>query len=148
MIAEPPVHAVCRLRRQTAWRFSPKAKYGKRSGAGLVTSLMRHSVTQLREATRHKPRHSPPRETISAPLFRGEHMNPIAKAILRVVAVTTGTAYFLSTFYLVSSVRELKTTQMAIGWYGTAVGQMLIGLIFVGIGLGVVSLRFGKEKPE
>jgi len=52
MIVEPPVNAVCRLRRQTALRFSPKAKYGKRSGAGLVTSLMRHSVTKLREATR------------------------------------------------------------------------------------------------
>jgi hypothetical protein len=37
---------------------------------------------------------------------------------------------------------------VVIGWYGTALGQMLIGLILVGIGLGVVSIRFGKEKPE
>ena len=57
-----------------------------------------------------------------------------------------GTAYFLSTFYLVASVPELTTTQMVIGWYGTALGQMLIGLIFAGIGLGVISIRFGKEK--
>src|SRR6516164_648810 len=60
MIVEPPVNAVCRLRRQTALRFSPKAKYGKRSGAGLVTSLMRHSVTKLREATRHGAKNSRP----------------------------------------------------------------------------------------
>jgi Ni,Fe-hydrogenase I cytochrome b subunit len=73
-------------------------------------------------------------------------MNPTAKAILRVVAVMVGTAYFLSTFYLVSSVPELATTQMAIGWYGTALGQLAIAMILVGIGLGVVSLRFGKEN--
>jgi hypothetical protein len=79
-------------------------------------------------------------------MFRGEHMNQVVKTILRVMAVTTGTAYFLSTFYLVVSVPELTTTQMVIGWYGTALGQMLIGLILVGIGLGVVSIRFGKEK--
>ncbi len=73
-------------------------------------------------------------------------MNPVAKAILRVVAVTAGTAYFLATFYLVASAPELTTTQMMIGWYGTALGQAAIGLILVGIGLGVVSIRFGKEK--
>jgi len=75
-------------------------------------------------------------------------MNQVAKIILRVMAVMAGTAYFCSTFYLVVSVPELTTTQMVIGWYGTALGQMLIGLILVGIGLGVVALRFGKEKPE
>ena len=75
-------------------------------------------------------------------------MNHVAKIILQVVAVMAGTAYFLSTFYLVASVPELTTTQMVIGWYGTALGQMLIGLIFVGIGLGVISIRFGREKPE
>jgi hypothetical protein len=79
-------------------------------------------------------------------LFRGEHMNPIAKAILRVVAVVVGTAYFCSTFYLLVSVPELTTTQMMIGWYGTALGQLAIAMILVGIGLGVVSIRFGKEK--
>ena len=73
-------------------------------------------------------------------------MNPIAKAILRVVSVMVGTAYFISTFYLVVSVPELTTTQMAIGWYGTALGQLAIAMILVGIGLGVVSLRFGKGK--
>ncbi len=73
-------------------------------------------------------------------------MNPVAKAIFRVIAVAVGTAYFCSTFYLVVSVPELTTTQMVIGWYGTALGQMLIGLILVGIGLGVVSIRFGSEK--
>jgi hypothetical protein len=39
-------------------------------------------------------------------------MNPIAKAILRVVATMIGTAYFISTFYLPVSVPELATTQM------------------------------------
>jgi hypothetical protein len=73
-------------------------------------------------------------------------MNQVTKAILRVVAVTVGTAYFLSTFYLVVSAPELISVNTVIGWYGTALGQMLIGLILVGIGLGVVSLRFGKEK--
>ena len=73
-------------------------------------------------------------------------MNRVAKIILRVIAVTVGTAYFLSTFYLVVSVPELKTTQMAIGWYGTALGQLAIAMILVGIGLGVISIRFGKEK--
>jgi hypothetical protein len=75
-------------------------------------------------------------------------MNQVAKTILRVIATAVGTAYFCSTFYLVASVPELTTTQMVIGWYGTALGQMLIGLILVGMGLGVVSLRFGKERPE
>jgi hypothetical protein len=73
-------------------------------------------------------------------------MNQVPKIILRVVALTIGTAYFISTFYLVVSVPELAGVKMAIGWYGTALGQVLIGLILVGIGLGVVSLRFGKEK--
>jgi hypothetical protein len=62
--------------------------------------------------------------------------------------VTVGTAYRLSTFYLVVSVPELTTTQMAIGWYGTALGQLAIGMILVGIGFGVISIRLGKEKPE
>jgi hypothetical protein len=75
-------------------------------------------------------------------------MNPIAKAILRVVATMIGTAYFISTFYLAVSAPELATTQMMIGWYGTAVGQLAIAMISVGIGLGVVSLRFGKDKAE
>ena len=73
-------------------------------------------------------------------------MNQVAKAILRVVAVTVGTAYFLSTFYLVVSAPELISINTVIGWYGTALGQMLIGLILVGIGLGAISIRFGKEK--
>jgi hypothetical protein len=72
----------------------------------------------------------------------------VAKATLRVVVVAVGTAYFLSTFYLVVSVPELTTTQMVIGWYGTALGQLAIAMILVGIGLGVISIRFGKEKPE
>jgi hypothetical protein len=76
----------------------------------------------------------------------GEHMNQFAKTILRVIAVTIGTAYFISTLYLMVSVPELAGVKIAIGWYGTALGQMLIGLIFVGIGLGVISIRFGKEK--
>jgi hypothetical protein len=73
-------------------------------------------------------------------------MNPIAKAILRVVAVAVGTAYFCSTFYLVVSVPELTSTQMAVGWYGTALGQLAIAMILVGFGLGVVSIRFGKGQ--
>jgi hypothetical protein len=73
-------------------------------------------------------------------------MNHVAKIILRVLAATVGTAYFPSTFYLVVSVPELTGVRMVIGWYGTALGQMLIGLILVGIGLGVISIRFGKEK--
>jgi hypothetical protein len=73
-------------------------------------------------------------------------MNQITKAILRVVAVAVGTAYFLSTFYLVVSVPELAGIKMAIGWYGTALGQLAIGMILVGIGLGAISIRFGKEK--
>ena len=73
-------------------------------------------------------------------------MNHVPKIILRVLAVTVGTAYFLSTFYLVASVPELTNIHVAIGWYGTAFGQMLIGLIFVWIGLGVISIKFGKEK--
>ena len=60
--------------------------------------------------------------------------------------MTAGSAYFLSTLYLVTSVPELAGVKMAIGWYGTALGQMLIGLILVGIGLGVISIRFGKEN--
>ena len=75
-------------------------------------------------------------------------MNQVAKIILRVMAMTVGTAYFLSTFYLVVSAPEAISINVVIGWYGTALGQMLFGLILVGIGLGVVSLRFGKEKPE
>ena len=62
--------------------------------------------------------------------------------------VTVGTAYLLSTYYLVVSVPELTTTQMAIGWYGIALGQLAIAMILVGIGLGVISIRFGQEKPE
>ena len=73
-------------------------------------------------------------------------MNQVTKAILRVVAVTVGTVYFLSTFYLVVSVPELAGVKMTIGWYGTALGQLAIGMILVGIGLGVVSIRFGSEK--
>jgi hypothetical protein len=73
-------------------------------------------------------------------------MNQVAKIILRVMAVTVGTAYFPSTFYLVVTAPELARVKMAVGWYGTALGQMLIGLILVGIGLGVISIRFGKEK--
>jgi hypothetical protein len=45
-------------------------------------------------------------------------------------------------------VPEAISINVVIGWYGTALGQMLIGLVLVGIGLGVVSIRFGKEKPE
>jgi hypothetical protein len=45
-----------------------------------------------------KPRHPSGTTRLDA-LFRGEHMNPIAKAILRVVATMIGTAYFISTFY-------------------------------------------------
>ena len=69
-------------------------------------------------------------------------MNRVVKIILRVLAV--GTAY-CSTFYLVVSVPELTTTQMMIGWYGTALGQLAIGMILVGIGLGVISIRFGTK---
>jgi hypothetical protein len=75
-------------------------------------------------------------------------MNRVAKIILRVVAVAVGTAYFLSTFYLVVSAPEAIGIGTLIGWYGTALGQMLLGLLLVGVGLGVVSIRFGKEKPE
>ena len=46
-------------------------------------------------------------------MFRGDHMNQVAKIILRVLAVTVGTAYFLSTFYLVASVPELKNIHVA-----------------------------------
>ena len=73
-------------------------------------------------------------------------MNQVPKIILRVLAVTVGTFYFLSTIYLLASVPELTNIHDAIGWYGTALGQMLVGLIFVGIGLGVISIKFGKEK--
>ena len=68
------------------------------------------------------------------------------KIILRDMAVTVGTAYFLSTFYLALNMPDLTSVNVVIGWYGTALGQMLIGLILVGIGLGVVSIRFGKES--
>jgi hypothetical protein len=117
------------------------------NGADLrsANNVPQASADQWLDEPSPKPRH-PSGTTRLDPLSRGEHMNPIAKAILRVVAVTAGTAYFLSTFYLVVSVPELTTTQMVIGWYGTALGQMLIGLILAGIGLGVVSIRFGKEK--
>ena len=50
-------------------------------------------------------------------------MNHVPKIILRVLAVTVGTAYFLSTFYLVASVPELTNIHVAIGWYGTAFGR-------------------------
>jgi hypothetical protein len=73
-------------------------------------------------------------------------MNQAAKIILRVTAVTVGTAYFLSTFYLVFSAPEVTSFNIVIGWYGTALGQMLFGLSLVGIGLGAISIRFGKEK--
>ena len=73
-------------------------------------------------------------------------MNQVAKIILRVMAVMVGTAYFLSTFYLVVGVPELTGVKMVIGWYGTALGQLAIAMILVGIGLGVISIRFGKEN--
>ena len=72
--------------------------------------------------------------------------NQVPKIILRDMAVTVGNAYFLSTFYLALNMPDLTSVNVVIGWYGTALGQMLIGLILVGIGLGVVSIRFGKES--
>ena len=72
--------------------------------------------------------------------------NQVPKIILRDMAVTVGNAYFLSTFYLALNMPDLTSVNVVIGRYGTALGQMLIGLILVGIGLGVVSIRFGKES--
>jgi hypothetical protein len=89
---------------------------------------------------------SVPEPTAPAYNWRERAQCFVESIILRVLAVTVGTAYFLSTFYLVASVPELTNIHVAIGWYGTAFGQMLIGLIFVGIGLGVISIKFGKEK--
>lgn len=73
-------------------------------------------------------------------------MNAFTKIFLRVFAIAIGTAYFLSTFGLVFSAPKVTSIGVVFGWYGTALGQMLIGLILVGIGLGVVSIKFGKEN--
>jgi hypothetical protein len=68
------------------------------------------------------------------------------RILLSILAIAIGSAYFLSTFYLVLSVPELTGISVAIGWYGTAIGLLALGSILVGIGLGVVSIRFGKQN--
>lgn len=52
MISSSPAH-FCRLRRQTARLLTTSGRIKRTEGWGSVTSLMRHPVTKLGEATRH-----------------------------------------------------------------------------------------------
>jgi len=72
-------------------------------------------------------------------------MNQAAKAILRVVAVAVGTYYVYGGLYLFENRSDISAAGM-VGYFGAVLGQVVVGMIFAGIGLGVISIRFGKEK--
>ena len=72
-------------------------------------------------------------------------MNQAAKAILRVVAVAVGTYYVYGGLYLFENRSDISAAGM-VGYFGAILGQVVVGIIFAGIGLGVISIRFGKEK--
>jgi len=72
-------------------------------------------------------------------------MNQVAKAILRVVAVAVGTYYVYGGLYLFENRSDISAAGM-VGYFGAILGQVVVGIIFAGIGLGVISIRFGKEK--
>jgi hypothetical protein len=72
-------------------------------------------------------------------------MNQAAKAILRVVAVAVGTYYVYGGLYLFENRSDISAAGM-VGYFGAILGQVVVGMIFAGIGLGVISIRFGKEK--
>ena len=72
-------------------------------------------------------------------------MNVFLKIFLRIIALGIGTYYVYGGLYLFENRSDMSASSM-FGYYGAFLGQLVVGLIFAGIGLGVVSIRFGKEK--
>jgi len=70
-------------------------------------------------------------------------MNRVAKTILRVLAVAVGTYYVYCGIYLFESRSEMNASG-TIAYFGAYLGQLAIGVILVGIGLGVFAIRLGK----
>jgi hypothetical protein len=63
-------------------------------------------------------------------------MNQVAKIALRVLAVAVGTYYVYGGFYLFENRSDISAAGM-VGYFGAILGQVVVGLIFVGIGLGL-----------
>jgi hypothetical protein len=63
-------------------------------------------------------------------------MNRVAKIILRVLAVAVGTYYAYGGLYLFQNRSDMSAAGM-VGYFGAILGQVVVGTIFVGIGLGL-----------
>jgi len=72
-------------------------------------------------------------------------MSVFVKIFLRVISVSVGTYYAYGGLYLFENRSDISGAGL-IGYYGAILGQVVVGIIFTGIGLGVVSIRFGKEN--
>jgi hypothetical protein len=57
-------------------------------------------------------------------------------AILRVLAVAVGTYYVFCGIYLFESRSEILSASGTIAYFGAYMGQLTIGIILAGIGLG------------
>jgi hypothetical protein len=72
-------------------------------------------------------------------------MNQAAKTILRFLSVAVGTYYVFCGVYLFENRSDMSLYGTVV-YFGAYIGQLAIGLILAGVGLGVISIRFGKEK--
>lgn len=72
-------------------------------------------------------------------------MNAYIKTFFRIISVVVGTYYVYGGIYLFENRSDMSASSM-LGYYGAFLGQLVVGLIFAGIGLGVISIRFGREQ--
>jgi len=78
--------------------------------------------------------------------FESEEVMSTIRIILRVVSVLVGTYYAYGGLYLFQNQSDMSAAGM-VGYYGAILGQVVVGTIFVGIGLGLWRLALnGKAR--
>lgn len=76
--------------------------------------------------------------------FESEEVMSTIRIVLRVLAVAVGTYYAYGGLYLFENRSDMSTASM-LGYYGAILGQIVVGIIFVGIGLGVWRLALNAK---